>query len=112
MSEQNTNTHEKHPHWKRIAGYVILGIAAIAALGAVVMFLWNMIIVPVFNAPQLTYWQATGLLLLAKILFGGKHGYKHRHKPHLSKEEFMNMSEEERCRMRNEWERRCGKKQD
>jgi hypothetical protein len=37
--------------------------------GAVLMWLWNMIIVAVFGAPILSYWQAYGLCIICSILF-------------------------------------------
>ena len=45
-------------------------IIILAITSVVVMFLWNALIPQLFNGPVLTYWQAAGLLLLAKILFG------------------------------------------
>lgn len=38
---------------------------------AVVVWLWNGIIPWVIGFPPVTYWQAAGLLLLTRILFGG-----------------------------------------
>ena len=54
-------------------------VIAIAALGifvfsSVVMLLWNGIIPSVFHLDAITFWQAAGMLLLAKILFGGFRG--------------------------------------
>jgi hypothetical protein len=46
------------------------GIAALLAL--LVMLLWNWLIPTIFvGGPVITYWQALGLMILAKILFGG-----------------------------------------
>lgn len=59
----------------------LLKLALILAItSAVVMLLWNAIIPSVFNGPVLTYWQAAGLLLLSKILFGAiGRGFGRRH---------------------------------
>ncbi|MDR2730457.1 MAG: hypothetical protein LBB81_06105, partial [Treponema sp.] len=54
----------------RFAGIFIM-LAAIAAFGAVVMLLWNALLPTLFVLPTLSYWQAAGLLILARILFGG-----------------------------------------
>lgn len=58
-----------------IAGMVIGGIilAVLFALlfGAVVMLLWNWLMPELFGLKVIGYWQAFGLVLLAKILFGG-----------------------------------------
>ena len=58
--------------WK-IGLMVLVGIAA---LGWVVMALWNWLIPALFTgAHQVSYLQAMGLLVLCKILFGGLRGH-------------------------------------
>lgn len=49
-------------------------IAAIAIFGLAVMFLWNGLLPDIFGIPAINYWQAAGLLILARILFGGING--------------------------------------
>lgn len=51
----------------------IIGIAvvAITVTGFVVMNLWNWLAPPIFGLHAVTFWQALGLLILSKILFGG-----------------------------------------
>jgi hypothetical protein len=49
--------------------FVIL--AFIAAVTFVVQALWNGVLVDVVAVKTITYWQALGLLLLARILVGG-----------------------------------------
>ena len=44
------------------------------AIGFVTMSLWNWLIPVLFAGPVITYWQAIGLLILARILFGGFKG--------------------------------------
>lgn len=51
--------------------YGILGVAALAGFGFVVMWLWNWLIPELFSGPTLSYWQTVGLLVLSKILFSG-----------------------------------------
>jgi hypothetical protein len=48
-----------------------LAVVFIGAFSAIVMWLWNAILPEVSGVRPLTYWQAAGLLALAKILFGG-----------------------------------------
>jgi hypothetical protein len=61
--------------------------------GVVVMQLWNWLLPALFGWPQVTFWQALGILALSRILFGGFgfHGRgrhnKHGHKEHLTPEE-------------------------
>jgi len=65
-------------------------IAVVAALGAVVMLLWNAIVPDLFGtARPIDYLHALGLLVLSRILFGGfrghggwrrgMHGHGHEH---------------------------------
>ena len=35
---------------------------------AIVLWLWNIIIIPVFHAPVLTYWQVYGLISLIRLV--------------------------------------------
>ena len=49
-----------------------LGIAIFIAIGGeVVLHLWNWLLPALFGWPQITFWQAVGLLALCRILFGG-----------------------------------------
>ena len=44
------------------------------AIGAVVlMLLWNWLLPVIFGIKAITFWQAVGLLILSKLLFGGFH---------------------------------------
>ena len=60
----------------RFAGICIM-LAAYAVFGAVVMLLWNALMPQIFALPFLNYWQAVGLLILARVLFGGLGGIGH-----------------------------------
>jgi Ca2+/H+ antiporter, TMEM165/GDT1 family len=56
-----------------LKGVKVLVIIAVV-LGVVsflVMSLWNGLVPALFDGPVLTYWQALGLLVLARLLFGG-----------------------------------------
>ncbi len=59
----------------RIAGMVVLGVIAAAlfglAFGWLVMILWNWLMPTIFHLGQLTYWQSFGIVILAKLIFGG-----------------------------------------
>jgi hypothetical protein len=53
----------------------LLVLAAIAALGLIVMLLWNALVPGVFPGVRtLDYREALGLLVLSRILFGGFRG--------------------------------------
>ena len=70
------------------------------------MWLWNAILPDVIYVKTITYWQAMGILVLSKILFGGfsKCG---KHRPGIQKRKFINkiksMSPEERIKFKEEW---------
>ena len=75
----------------RIAGLAVIGVcfAALFALlfGFIVKWLWNWLMPGLFGLAEIGYWQAFGLVILAKILFGGfghhPHGRFHRTPRHL-----------------------------
>ena len=58
-----------------IFGWVVLAIIGITALiilfGFVFMWLWNWLMPEIFGLGVITFWQGVGLILIAKILFGG-----------------------------------------
>ena len=63
--------------WIFIAPAALAGIAALVALGGeAVKLLWNALLPSLFGWPVVTFWQALGLLVLTRILFGGigRHG--------------------------------------
>ena len=56
---------------KRIAKILLFGSLAVLVFGLVIMTLWNWLVPQIFSGPQITFWQALGLFLLSKVLFGG-----------------------------------------
>ena len=59
---------------KRALKVGAIGVMAVAVFGFVVMNLWNWIAPAVFGLRSITFWQALGVLILSRILFGGFHG--------------------------------------
>ena len=63
------------------AGWIILGIVGFTAFaflfGAVVMWLWNWLMPVIFHLAVITYWQAVGLAILCRLLFGSFHHGSH-----------------------------------
>ncbi len=58
--------------WIFLAPLVLLAFALFVGLGgAVVRQLWNWLLPPLFGWHTLSFWQALGLLMLCRILFGG-----------------------------------------
>jgi len=60
----------------------VVGITALAfLLGLGLMLLWNWLMPAVFGLPEVTYWQALGLLVLSHILFKSHHHERHDKAP-------------------------------
>ena len=55
-----------------IGPLAILGLLFFVFLGGeIVKLLWNWLLPPLFGLPRIAFWQALGLLVLSRILFGG-----------------------------------------
>jgi hypothetical protein len=79
----------------------VVWVALIAAVVWGVMLLWNWLMPALFaGARTIDYWQALGLLVLSKILFGGGHGrWKHRRRwDHMTPEEREQLKQKFRSR--------------
>lgn len=90
-------------------------VAFVAVFGVLVMLLWNWLMPELFSLPNINFWQAAGLLLLCKILFGGMFGGHHGHGhgrchggSNRLRERWESMTPEERERI-IEAHRRCEK---
>ena len=60
----------------RYLGKAVFAVVAVAALGGMVMLLWNAVIPVAFaGARSIEYLHALGLLILSRILFGGFRGH-------------------------------------
>ena len=95
--------HHFHHHaggrGRRIAKMILVCLLIIPVIGFIVMSLWNALMPAIFGLPALGFWQALGLLILSKILFGSfvGGGHHHRHRMH---ERWAAMSDEEREKFR------------
>lgn len=71
----------------RLIGRVLLGIAIAVAFalgfGVFVQLLWNWLMPAVFGLSRITYGEAFGMLLLARLLFGGM-GHRRDHAGYLT----------------------------
>jgi hypothetical protein len=92
----------RHVHIVPALWHIVIAFAAVAGFGAIVMLLWNWLMPAVFGLACISIWQALGLLVLARILFGGMGGGRflkmgmmnhHRNPIH---EKWMKMTPEER----------------
>jgi hypothetical protein len=86
-------------------------IAGLFVFTGIVMLLWNAILSSVLAVKTISFWQAMGILILSKILFGGvRFGVRNRpFSGNKIKDKFMNMSNEEKEDFKQEWKQRCGR---
>ena len=60
-----------------IIGALIVAVVMAFVFGIIVKALWNWLMPEIFGLPEVTYWQAWGLLILGHILLGGDHVFKY-----------------------------------
>jgi len=100
----------------KVLFFILVFVVVFSALSFVVMFLWNAILPEVTEVKPLNFWQAAGLLILAKILFGGFRGRKRRSgswrnsKKNHWRNKWMEMNEEEREAAKLRWKEYCNMK--
>ena len=94
----------------KFAGIAVLAIAAFFVFGWFVMLLWNAVVPAATGWHALTYWQAVGLLVLSKILFGGWRGGPRGDRRWRRRmfERWEQMTPEEREKFREGMRSRCG----
>ena len=93
-----------------IAPLAILGMLLFIAIGGeLVLHLWNWLLPPL-GWRQITFWQALGMLLLCRILFGGLglHGSGRSSFRRRMEERCEHMTPEERERFRQRFRERFG----
>lgn len=95
--------------------FIPLAVAAFLSLVSfVVMQLWNALLPAILHVGVITFWQAMGIFILCKILFGfgkGHRGFGRGGAPwmrHKMEERFKNMTPEEREKFKQQWADRCG----
>lgn len=76
-------------------------VAFVVVLGLAVMLLWNWLMPELFGLQSINFWQAAGLLVLCKILFGGlggghHHGHHGCHHGNKLRERWEKMTPDER----------------
>lgn len=107
MKESTQGVHGLRQHkfgkvW--IIKLLLFVILLLMVFGFLVMSLWNWLIPPIFGWQTISYWQAVGLLILTRILFGGFIGRPRRHGggfwTHWMFERWPEMTPEERQKFR------------
>ena len=97
----------------RVLKIGVFAIVAATAVSFLVMSLWNVLMPGIFALRAITFWQALGLLILSKILFGGFRPYRGGG-PHWRRrimERWERMTPEEREKFKQGMRRGCGRGQ-
>jgi hypothetical protein len=69
----------RRKNWARIiVGVAVFAIIFVSGFGWAVHQLWNLLMPEIFGLPQISFWQAVGLLSLSWLLFGGWRGMPRR----------------------------------
>lgn len=93
----------------RVLMILPLVVLALALFGFVVMALWNWLMPALFGLKVIGYWQALGLVILCRILFGGRGSMgRHRLWRHHMAARWERMTPEERERFRQGFYGRWG----
>lgn len=94
--------------------FLLFLFAALVPLGFIIMALWNNILVAVLHVAAINFWQALGLFLLSRLLFGGfpgRWGRPHHGGPGWGRKEMYSkwesMTPEERMQFKEQWKNRC-----
>src|SRR2546425_13246347 len=104
------------PRVKRMIMMAPLAILAMVLFtfigGEVVLHLWNWLLPPLLGWRLITFWQALGLLVLCRILFGGlgSHNSGRSSFRRRMKERCEHMTPEERERFRQRFRERFGER--
>jgi len=97
--------------WTYLAPLAVLGVLLFIAIGGeVVKLLWNWLLPALFGWRLITFWEALGILVLCRILFGG-FGGRGFHRPSFRRrmaERWEAMSPEEKERLKESMRARCG----
>lgn len=85
-------------------GVAILAVVVVllAVVGLIVMGLWNWLVPVLFAGPRIEYPQALGLLVLARLLFGGwrgRGGWHGHWRQRMWRERWESLTPEERARL-------------
>ena len=94
----------------RVIKIMLFAVIAFVVFGFVVMALWNWLMPALFGWRLITFWQAVGLVILCKILFGSfhSHGGGGRHWRRRMREHWEQMTPEEREKFREGMRGWCG----
>ena len=85
----------------RAAKFIPVVVVGSAVFGFIIQHLWNWLMPAILGLHAITFWQAIGLFVLSKILFGGFHRHESRGRwGRQMNERWAQMSPEEREKFR------------
>jgi hypothetical protein len=100
----------KRSRFPKFLLFLLFIFAVIVPLGFIIMALWNNILTAVIPVTAINFWQALGLFLLSRILFGGfpgKPGWaghgRRRHEMEEMRDKWFNLSPEEKMQFKQNW---------
>jgi hypothetical protein len=99
----------RHWFWKG-SKFALFGALFVVVIGFAVMSLWNWLMPAIFGWHSIGFWQALGLLIFSKILFGGfrgRPGWRGHWRGRML-ERWQKMTPEEREKFRETMRHRCG----
>jgi hypothetical protein len=95
--------------WFYLAPLAILAMLLFVVIGGeLVLHLWNWLLPPLFGWRQITFWQALGILVLCRILFGGLGSHRSGRSRRRMGERCEHRTPEERERFRQRMRERFG----
>lgn len=111
MRKHGFHGHHRH-HW---IYFLLIIVGGLAVFGFGTMYLWNWLLPSLFQLPVINFWQAIGLLVLSRLLFGGlghvhtmMHGYGGFDFRRRMMERWTQMSPEDREKFMEQMNRRGG----
>ena len=103
----------KKNRFLKVLKFAVFAPVGVAVGGFLVMSLWNVLMPGIFAVRAINFWQALGLLVLSRILFGGfrPHGRGGRGWRRRMGERWEQMTPEEREKFKQGMRRGCGTRQ-
>jgi len=96
--------------------FLVMAAVFVFVLGSVVMWLWNALLPDITGVKQITFWQAVGLFVLSRILFGGfrwgggrKKKWKAKRKA-MWREKMAGMDDDKKAELKAKWRSYCDNK--
>lgn len=112
MSVMRPGMRHRRSRGGKVFMILVCVVAFVSLFSFIVMKLWNAILPDVLHVSTISFWQAMGILVLSKILFGGFGGWghkKHEWKKKLG-EKWQDMTPEERIKFKETFQSRFGRR--